>query len=124
MSGWLVSATLVMPRSRMAEPAPALPEPPVTFTPAIWPVRMDETEVGMEGTSLIFTEPIELPTSRMRAAPAVPVMTTSLRATTAELRAKSARAPSAVTLTTTSTGWYPRARARTVCWPSRTPLMV
>src|SRR5512140_2752751 len=105
MSGWFVNATEVMPRSRIADPAPEFPEPPVTFTPAIWPDRIDDTDVWIDGASAILTDPIELQTSRMRAAPAVPVTTTSLSETPAVFRAKSARAPSAVTLTMTSAGW-------------------
>ena len=77
MSGWLVSDTEVVPRRRMADPLPALPTPPPTVTPAKRPESKLDTLVGTSGTSAIFTWPMELPTSRFRADPPVPVMTTS-----------------------------------------------
>jgi hypothetical protein len=77
MSGWFVRATLVVPRRRMEDPAPEFPLPPEMLTPAIRPVSSCETLLETSGASAILIWPMELPTSRLRAEPAVPVTTTS-----------------------------------------------
>jgi hypothetical protein len=55
ISGWLVSATDVDPRRRIAEPAPEFPVAPPTFTPAMRPASMFDTLLGTSGSSDTFT---------------------------------------------------------------------
>ena len=106
ISGWLVRATDVDPRRRIAEPAPEFPVAPPTFTPAMRPASMFDRLLGTSGSSDTLTDPIELPTSRLRAEPPVPVTTTSSSEIALCVRPKSAvTEPPAVTVTDFSIGW-------------------
>ena len=73
----LLILTLTAPRSRICDPAPDMPLVCITCTPGALACSIWLMSDGGDSTSLALIWAIELPTSRRRAWPAVPVTTIS-----------------------------------------------
>ena len=94
MSGWLDMATLTLPRSRISLPEPDMPELRMEIIPGLLAASTWSTLGTALSTLAMSTWVTEVPTSRRRAWPAVPVTTISSSPSASFWSSKS-----------TSTGW-------------------
>ncbi len=107
-SGSFVSDTEFEPRIRIREPAPVVPPPCITVTPATRPFNScDALFTAGNGTSsatLMF--PVDAPLSRLSCCSPVAVVVTTSRSCAVTFRAKSAvTSPEAGTVTVCVAAW-------------------
>ena len=126
MSGWFDCVMETLPRRRIMAPPPTLAELCVTDIPGTLPCRSASTFWGGATTSSsILSCEIELPTSRLRAAPAVPVTTISSSPSACADRLKSScTVPPAPTVIWASMAVKPMRSARRVYSPAGTLRMM